>query len=31
VEAARDVRYLKANGVTMIARPKETEDNPCPP
>jgi hypothetical protein len=31
VEAAREARYIKASSVTMIARPKETEDNPCPP
>jgi len=31
VEAAVAARYLKASSVTMIARPKETEDNPCPP
>ncbi len=31
VQAAGEVRYIKASSVTMIARPKETEDNPCPP
>jgi hypothetical protein len=31
VEAAGEVRYLKASSVTMIARPRESEDNPCPP
>jgi hypothetical protein len=29
VEAAGEVRYLKASSVAMIARPKETDDNPC--
>jgi len=31
VEAAGEARYLKASSITMIPRPKETEDNPCPP
>jgi hypothetical protein len=31
VAAAAEARYLKASSITMIPRPKDTEDNPCPP